>query len=263
MGFITIMSELGAFLGPIVGGLIGYFLNPSYIFALSAVAMTIGLLPLFKTREPVHTHQKLEYTNFKFRPIVRLMPAVFAFHVENTLTIMLWPLFIAIFVLGGDSAYIDLGVIASIAMVVSLLTSYHVGKLSDSKYGRTVLRGSSVANALVNFSRPLISSYPVALVSNIATNVIDSGFKIPFYKGYYDQVDNYPGHRIVFISIMESLSNVVKLAVYCLLFVLVNFYSERTTLNIAFIIAGVASLLIMAEKFKTFDYNRAKPQAKG
>lgn len=256
LGYVLIMSKIGAFLGPLLGGLVGYFFGAEYIFAFSSVVMTLGLIPLFKTSEPVHTHQKLDYKSFDVKKIYSLMPAFFGVHIENTVSVMLWPLFLAIFVIIGNTVFVKIGLITSVSIGISVLTSLYIGKLVDGRHGRVVLRISAVSNTLLHWARAFVATYIVAFGVNIINEVVTIGFRLPFYKGYFDEADDYPGHRIVFLSIMESFASFAKLVLYCLLFVVANLFSERTTLNTAFVIAGFASLLILTEKLKSLTYNK-------
>lgn len=253
LSYILIMSKVGAFIGPILGGLVGYFVGPSFIFAFSSVAMMLGLIPLFKTKEPTHTKQHLDYASFDISKVSKNVPSFLAVNIENTISVTLWPLFLGVFVFIGNSAFINIGIITSIATLVSIITSYKIGQFVDAGNGRPSLRISSLLNSAVHFLRVLTSSYPVALSINILHDILAIGFRLPYYKGYYNNADNYPGHRIVFLSIMESIASFTKLTVYCLLFVVAHFVSVKTTLTLSFIIAGMASLLINTEKFRALD----------
>jgi len=253
LSYLDIMGKLGAIVGPILGGIVSIILGPQYIFAISTVLMVFGLLPLFKTAEPTRTRQKLDYRGFAKKDISKSLTAITATHLENTLSIVMWPLFLALFVLPGDSVFIKVGILSSFSILMAILAARYVGRLVDERQGRRVLHMSTVINAIMHLVKPFVSSYGVAFGVGAVNEAVTVGYRLPFFKGYYDQTDEYPGHRIVYISITESYSSFVKAAVYGFLVLISTVVNPRVTLTVAFMIAAVASLLIMTEKFKTLN----------
>jgi MFS family permease len=253
LGYVEIMGKVGAIIGPVLGGIISLILGPQYIFAISTILMIIGLLPLFKTSEPVKTRQRLDYRGFAKVDISKNLTAIAATHLENTLSIVMWPLFLALFVLPGDSVFIKVGVLSSVSVFMAVLAARYVGRLVDERQGRRVLHMSAMVNAMMHLVKPFVSSYGVAFGVGATNEVVTIGYRLPFFKGYYDQTDEFPGYRIVYISIIESFSSFIKATVYGMLIMISSVVSSRITLTIAFMIAAIASLLIMTEKFKTLN----------
>lgn len=253
LGYVEIMGKLGAIIGPVLGGLVSLLLGPQYIFAVATILLVIGLMPLFKTAEPTKTRQKLDYRGFRKKDISKSLPAITATHLENTMSIVMWPLFLALFVLPGNTVFLKVGVLSSVAVLVSIVMAKTVGKLVDEYQGRRVLRLSAGVNTVLHLLKPLITVYPMAVVIGIADQVVTVGYRLPFFKGYYDQTDEFPGHRIVYISIMECFSSYVKAVIYGILIMISTVASARVTVTIGFMIAAVASMIIMTEKFKTLN----------
>lgn len=251
LGYVEIMGKVGAIIGPILGGVISITLGPQYIFAISTILMIIGLLPLFKTTEPVRTRQKLDYRGFAKVDINKSLTAITATHLENTLSIVMWPLFLALFVLPGESVFIKVGILSSVSVFMAVLAARFVGRLVDERQGRRVLHMSATINSILHLAKPFVSSYGIAFGVGATNEVVTIGYRLPFFKGYYDQTDEFPGFRIVYISVIESFSSFVKAIVYAMLIMVSTVVSPRITLTVAFMIASVASLLIMTEKFKT------------
>lgn len=253
LGYVEIMGKLGAIIGPIIGGIVSITLGPQYIFAVSTVLLVGGLLPLFKTDEPVKTHQKLDYRGFANKDIGKSFTAITAANLENTLSILLWPLFLALFVLPGNTVFIKVGILSSLSVFMAVLTARTVGKLVDEYHGRKVLRISAVINTGLHLIKPFVSTYIAAFGVGVTNEIVTIGYRLPFFKAFYDQTDEFPGHRIVYISIIECFSSFVKAIAYGILIIVSLFASNKTTLTIGFIIAASASVLIMTEKFKSLN----------
>lgn len=257
LGYVEIMGKIGAIIGPLIGGVVSILLGPQYIFAVSTLLMIGGLMPLFTTSEPVRTRQKLDYRGFTKKDIGKSLPAIGAIHLENTLSIVIWPLFLALFVLPGKSVFIKIGILSSVSVTMAILTARTVGKLVDSFQGRRILRMSAVLNTLLHMCKPFVTTYWAAFGVGMANEVATIGYRLPFFKGYYDQTDEYPGYRIVYISTIECYSSFIKTVIYGMLIILSVTVNDRITLTVAFLIAAIASVVIMTEKFKTLDNDRA------
>ena len=253
LGYIEIMGKLGAIIGPIIGGIISILLGPQYIFAISTILMIIGLSPLLKTKEPVKTRQKLDYRGFAQTDIGGSLPAIVATHLENNLSVVMWPLFLALFVLPVSGVFFKIGILSSISVFMAVLSARYFGRVVDEQQGRRVLHVSAVINSVLHIAKPFVSTYGVAFGVGVINEVVTVGYRLPFLKGYYDQTDEFPGHRIVYISIIECFSSFVKATIYAVLIILSVTTTTRVTLTVAFMIAAIASLFIMTEKFKTLD----------
>jgi len=251
LGYIEIMGKLGAIIGPVIGGLISIILGPQYIFAISTVLMIVGLSPLFKTKEPVKTRQKLDYKGFAKTDIGVNLPSIVATHLENNLSVVMWPLFLALFVLPASTVFIKVGILSSFSVFMAVLATRYIGRVVDEQQGRRLLHMSAVINAMLHLAKPFVSSFGVAFGVGTVNEVVTIGYRLPFLKGYYDQTDEFPGHRIVYISIIESFSSFVKALIYAILIIISVATTARVTLTIAFMIAAIASLIILTEKFKT------------
>ncbi len=261
LSYAEIMSKLGAIAGPLLGGVVALLFGARYIFAVSTVLLLAGLLPLFKTREPVRTGQHLDFKGFPYKKTVKFMPSIVALHLENTISVMLWPLFLSLFVLHGDDVFIKVGLISALSMVLAIVATRSVGQLVDAGRGRQTLRISAISNALLHLVRPLVSGYTMAFGLDSANQVVTAGYRLPFLKAHYDHADELPGHRIVYVSLTESISSIVKALVYALLAILSLTISSKSVLTIAFFIASGASIIIATERFPSLRPKNSKNRA--
>lgn len=251
-GFVMIMEKIGGLVGPLIGGVIATVFGAQYTFLLAFLVLAAGVIPLFSSDEPVRTNQRLDYQGLKLPNFKSEVWPFMATGVENVLSILLWPLYLGVFVLGrSDLAYTNLGLLAAISVLISIFAARQAGKVIDNHHGRQLLRFSAVTNALVHLFRPLVANYPTALATNIANDSVTVGYRMPFYKGFFDAADAHPGFRIVYISSLEWMSSVAKAAVWWLLILLASFNSPYRVASIGFGIAATASLIITYEKFKS------------
>lgn len=208
---------------------------------------------MFRTREPTRLNQKLKYNDFPVSSILTYLPSYIGLNIENTLCLMLWPLFLAAIVLPGDSVFLKIGLISSLSVVTAVVSARVIGRKVDQHKGRKMLRISAVVNALVHLFRPFVSAYPLAFAVNLANEGVTSGYRLPYTKGMYDTADDFPGFRIVFISTMESLGCIAKATMWWILVLISLLTTSRLLYIVGFYIAAAASLLITTEKFKSLD----------
>jgi hypothetical protein len=253
IGWVNIMEKIGHGIGPITGGIIATVFGAQYIFLVAVVLLILGLIPLFSTGEPTRRHQKLDWKGLDARPLARDLVSHAAFGIENTICMFFWPLFLAVFVLAGSTAYAQLGALSSVSVIVSLASVYAIGKLIDNHKGRRLLRVSAIINAAVHVVRPFIRSYPLALVTNVANEAVTAGYRMPYTKGMYDAADDMTGHRIVYITTMEWFSSVMKTVFWMMVWLASPLMSMYWLAVIVFWFAGLGSLLGMTERFKALD----------
>lgn len=249
LGRAEIMGKLGALLGPLAGGLVSITFGPRYIFAVSTALLIIGLLPLFKTREPVRLRQKLHFRTFPLHKVSGMIPSIVALHLENTLCIMLWPLFIALIIIPNDTVFLRVGIISTISMLVAIVATRVAGRFTDTGHARPMLITSAWLNAGIHLLRPLVSSFGMLIPLDIVNQTVTAGYRIPFMKLHYDMADKLPGYRIVYVAFSESLSSIIKTTVYGVLALLSTMFSAYQVLSAAFVIAAIASMVISAERF--------------
>lgn len=253
LGYVNIMEKLGYAIGPVLGGAVATIFGAQYIFLMATLLLVVGLVPLFRTAEPVRSHQQLDWKGLDVGRLRHDFASYAALGVENTLCIFLWPLYLGVFVLVGSAAYAKLGVLSSLAVVGSISSAFIIGKVIDNKKGRQLLRISAVLNALVHAIRPFIRSYGLSAVTNVANEGITTGYRMPYLKGLFDAADDLPGYRIVYIASIEWFGSAAKALAWAILTVLSTVTSAHIVMIAGFWIAGCASLLVMTERFKALS----------
>jgi hypothetical protein len=243
------MDRIGAFAGPIVGGVVGTVISSQYIFLVAASVLIGSLWPLFLTSEPVKVHQKLNFRDFPLDKIRYDLISYCGLSIENTLCNNLWPLYIALFAISGG-VYIKLGILYSAGVVFAIISTYTIGKLIDRRNARKILRFAATANALLYIARPFVSGVGGVFAVNSMNEVVTNAYRMPFVKGMYAAADEYPGFRIVYVVLMETVTSSIKGLFWLMLAILAAGFSDRTVIYIGFIFAAGGSMMILAERFK-------------
>lgn len=256
LGYINVMERIGAAVGPISGGIIALWFGAQYMFLVAVVLLLLGLVPLFRTAEPVRPNQSL---GLKTLPIDRILRDIFSYiavTTEQTISVVMWPLFLAMFVI-GDYVYLKLGGLISLGFLVSIIAAYAIGKLIDERKGKQLLEISAYANSLLHLFRPFVTTLPVAGLVGVINEIVTAGYRMPYHKGMYDAADHLPGHRIAYIMVMEAFGSFAKFLLWVILYLLTSVMSPRNLLSTSFAIAAIASLLIMTQRFAGLRYAKS------
>ena len=250
LGYVSIMEKLGGILGPIIGGIVATLFGGQYVFLAAMVMLVIGGLPLLRTSEPFNSHHPLRLHELQFGKIKRDIYSFMAYGVELTMCGSVWPLYLGLVILTTSAGYAKLGFLASVSVIASMLAAYTIGKLTDKKHGHHLLRFGAGFNALLYAFRPFITTYPGALLINIFNEGATIAYKIPYTKGMYDRGDEFDRQRVAYFVAMELTSSLTKACVWFILLMLTMLYDDLTVTAAGFAFGGLASLLIMTERFK-------------
>lgn len=249
VGWMYIMQKLGLIIGPILGGVIAYMFGSQYIFMVALGILALGVLPLLLTAEPVKTKQKINFNNLKIKDIKPDLISYSAVVLENSVTLVVWPLFIGVIVF-QDNQYLQIGSVASISIVASIIMAHAIGNLIDKRKGRVLLRYGAILNAVLHLCRPLVGGYGSVLAVNIINEGVTIAYTLPFTKGVYDAADSLTGQRIVYICTLEALGSFARVLFYGFASLLAFSYGNSKTFFFAlFAVGSIASLVIMKEKF--------------
>lgn len=249
VGWMYIMQKGGAVIGPVLGGVIAFMFGSQYIFMVALAMLCIGILPLLATAEPIQTKQKLDFRHLKVSDIKYSLVSYSALVLENTITLVVWPLFVGVLVF-TDNPYIQLGSVASISVLASIFIARAIGGMIDNKKGRQLLRYGTILNAILHLFRPFTSGYSSVLAVNVINEGVTIAYALPYTKGMYDAADTLKGHRIVYFCTLEAAGSLARVIFYGgASLVAFNYGNTRAFFFGLFAVGAVASFVIMREKF--------------
>ena len=248
LGWLYIFEKAGFALGPLVGGLIASLIAPELTIVVAIIVMMSSLIPLFLTKEPVKTHQKISFRGFSPMKYKADFISLSAFNIENVATAVMWPLLAGVFIF-TEGTYAKLGALVGVSMVVSMFSARMFGKFIDNKKGKYLLRYGVILNAITHAIRPFITTGGGVVAVSVINEPTTLSYRMPLVKGLYDAADTHSGYRIVYLTWMEMVTAFAK-SFYCfVLFFACYYFDSITVLRLSFIPVAIISLGILLEKF--------------
>lgn len=223
---------------PAIGGIIATQFGIGYVFALAITLLFFAIIPLLKTSEPF-VPKKIQFKNIKKikklgRQIISYGGATF----ENSAAMVFWPLFIFLMV----GSYKSVGIITSMALTLTVILTYIVGKSADKKDKSKYIHAGTSMNALIYGGKAIADSIFHVYFLNFLTSITHSLFRTPYVSEYYLHADEEG--RLEYIAIMELGADLIRGSIFGLIILLSYFFSDKGILISGLILGAVASLLI-------------------
>lgn len=248
LGWLTIFERLGSAIGPFVGGVVASFIAPEATIVLAILVLIASLIPLFMTKEPIKTHQKVSYRGLNHKKYARNNFALAIFNIVISSNGIIWPLYVGVFVF-TDNAYAKLGVLVAISMAVSMFSARMFGKFIDGRKGRALLNYGSVMNFVLYVSRAFVTTPGGAIAATTLSEPLILSYKMPMVKAFYDEADSVESQRISYLVWSEAWMSVAKCLYFLVLLLFVANFDSSMTIRVSFVIAGLLSFLMMTQKY--------------
>ena len=254
IAYMNILEKLTTSLSPLIGGVLAFFFGPQFVLVVAALLFALAAVPLFNSGEQVQVGKKLQFVGFPWRLIRHhsLAQAAVGFDVFTSGTI--WTLYVAVIVIGlsgGNSIYVIKGVLMSVVLIATLISSYIYGKIIDKSQGGMLMKVSIIANSLTHLMRPFIASPITVAGANIANEVATTGYTMPYTRAVFDNAD-LSGHRATYIGMVDLLSNFGAFLAAGLFTILVFVAGSTFALTNFFFLAGVVVLLALTAHFPLY-----------
>ena len=249
ISFITICGRVGASIGPLVGGVVASFINPKATIVIALAILASSLVPLFKSAEPIKTKQSITIKGFPWRRHKRDFISAFFFGVENIVSIVIWPLFIALAIFQTNT-YAAIGLLVSIGTAASLVAIYLIGKKIDDHKGGILFKTGVIINSFIHLVRPFVVTPIQAISVSLLNEPVSASYQMPYMKGLYDASDSVPGYRIVYLTLIDNFRMLGLLLFWGGAFIASLFITnDISILKAMFIVGAVASLGILSQRF--------------
>jgi len=204
VGFSKVLSLLFNVAGPILGGIILTIFGFKSLFILSSIFLVLSAIPLFYSKD-IHNPIKFSFKGiFKGQKIKDTLGFI-GFGFERAVGYVLWPIFIFFMILG--ESYTNLGAVASLTLISSVIIIFAVGKFSDS-YKRTILKIGAVLNSIVWFVKTLVSTVLHVFVIDIFSGATQTMINIPFDALSYDKANK--DNIVRYIVFREFTINIAR-----------------------------------------------------
>ena len=175
---------LATIAGPILGGIILTVFGFKVLFVIVCLILFTSIIPLFTTLENFKP-DKFEYPEaFKrlFNPKFRKTRIAFMASGEDIIVSACWPIFVFVTL----ANYTDLGFITSGAMVASFLFVLLIGKWTDKKDKRKMIKTSSIILFLTWLIKSSISTSWGLLFINSISGISKASIGIPMTTIIYN-----------------------------------------------------------------------------
>jgi len=254
IAYMNILEKITTSISPLIGGILAYFFGPQFVLVVAAVLFALAAVPLFNSGEQVQVGKKLNFIGFPWRLIREhwLAQAALGFDVFTSGTV--WTLYVAVIIIGistNNDIYVITGILLSVVLIATLISSYVYGKIIDKKGGRVLMKASIIANSLTHLIRPFITTPVLVAGANIANEVATTGYTMPYTRAVFDNAD-LSGHRVTYIGMVEALSNFGAFLGAAVLGVLVMAAGDDFALTNFFFLAGVVVLLVLTSHFPLY-----------
>jgi MFS family permease len=255
IAYMNILEKITSSLSPLIGGAIAFFLGPQIVLVLAALLFALAAVPLFNSGEQVSTGKKLQFKSFPWRLIRQhcVAQAAVGFDVFTSGTI--WTLYVAVIIIGisneNNDVYVITGILLSVVLIATLLSSYVYGKIIDNSKGRMLMKVSVFANALTHLMRPFVTTPVMVAGANIANEVATTGYTMPYTRAVFDNAD-LSGHRTTYIGIIDTISNFGAFIAAASFALLVYIAGSTFALTNFFFLGGVVALLVLTSHFSLY-----------
>jgi MFS family permease len=258
LGWLYIAEKIGAAVAPTVGGLLAFRFGPQAIMWLASFVMVIAALPLLVSPESTRRKQRVTYHGFDWKSLRIQMLSPVIRGADFVVSGGIWSIFIAIVVFGTSSnaIYAQLGVFFSLSFVASIVASWIYGLLIDRKKSEKLLRFGATFNVLIHLTRLFVTTPLSVGMINVANEAGTSAYTMPTVRGQYDVVEQLPGYRSVYFSIVMIFfcagASIITFVAAALIFWLGDVNGLKAVFGL---MAGLVPL-IMIHGFKTLGSSR-------
>jgi sugar phosphate permease len=156
---------------------------------------------------------------------------------ESTTVASFWPLFVFLIV----KNYQAVGFLTSLALIITVITTYYVGRQADKRDRSRFIKTSGLMSGVLNALQVFAITASHVMMLNLGRNLADSLGNAPYTSEYYLHADE--NSRSEYLYIMESMIDLGRIILFGSLIVLSYFVPTRWVLIVALIIGGIGSLL--------------------
>lgn len=239
LGIMTIFSSGLTIIGPLVGGLITTNFDQGFLilFIFASILLIIsGAVYLF-SHDSKHVH-KIDLKKSLDVLTKKDKLALTGNRIRTFTLAILWPLFM--FLILGTT--VSIGAIISGANLILVILTAYVGKLSDKKDKKKILRYGSVAHAGSAAFRGFANSIGFITTLHILGAFTFAFMNIPFRSMIYQRSREHSISEFMFSQ--EFFFRIVTIIFVACLIILSMFFQPLVVMGIAFMLAGFGAVMM-------------------
>ncbi len=233
-------ERVAAGVAPAVGGFLAYKFSPESVMWIAALLVLMSALPLFGTAESMLRRQRIVFSGLPWRKLWRQFRMTIANGGDIAVNGPIWALFIALAVFGtqDDSVYLELGLMFSLSVFASIITSRAYGVLIDRKKGTKLFNFGIGMSSVVHLVRPFVDSPLAVGMTNVAHEAAYSAYSMPFVRAQYDVPDEIPGYRAVYFALLAAMQYIGATLLVLFGSVLVWYFGDVRGMQLIFIVSA-------------------------
>ncbi|MEK7649008.1 MAG: MFS transporter [Patescibacteria group bacterium] len=233
----ALMESIMAVLGPLIGGLIAASFGFTTLFIIICGIVLASNIPFFLIKEQF-TPTKMDYgESYRYLLQKNNRPYFWGYvgFGEELIVLTVWPIFFYI-VFG---TILSTGLAIAFSTLVTIVIVLYIGRSTDSKDRKHILRIGALCISASWFLRLLVSGAPSVMLLDFFSRISKNIFAIPMVANLYEYASHtsYIKNMIFF----EMSLSVGKLGTA--LFLAAAFYIFGPVWQVAFVLGGFLSLL--------------------
>lgn len=185
LGRLLIVTMLMGALGPAIGGFILAWFGYPILFLCVLTGILLSFIPYLVVGD------RETYYGFRALASAVLQPtnrkgtlAFMGEGIESITSIVLWPLFLFLIAV----SYENLGIITMVSLLLSLVATYFVSRISDHRGRRTLLVFGAPLVAISWVMRTAVASPLMAFLTHAFGGAVRPFAQVPFSVYFYDRV---------------------------------------------------------------------------
>lgn len=254
IGFMQIMDRIGTTLSPLLGGLLAFMFGPQVTIMAAMFFFAVAAIPLFFTPEPVQVKQRVSLSGGLALHTRRGAFSYLGVGIDHGASNFLWPLFLVlvIFTSGDNSVYVQVGLMASVAVVAAFVAAKVYGMLIDRARGRQLMEISVFLNSGLHLARLFVTTPAGVVAFNIANEAATAGYNMPYAKGMLDSADQSEENRVGYIAFTEFFSCFGVTLIMAVAAAFVFVLGDIEGLRAQYVAASALTLMILLHGFRVY-----------
>lgn len=219
--------------------LVNYFSFKANIY-VAVIMSIIAIIPLFAIKK---IDEEYSYTYFQtFKELFskknrKMLIANFGIGAETMISIIIWPIFI-FQILNGK--YLQIGLVSSFAVLITVLLEFIVGKLTDKKPKHKILKFGTLLYSIGWIFKIFVTTLSQIFIINIYHSLSYIIKQIP-YESIVLENNSKKGRLIDEYTLLRELAlNFGRISMLLLIWIIFQYFD----INISFVLAAFAGLLV-------------------
>jgi len=237
VSMIQASAVFAGILSPFIGGVILKLTSFPFLFTVGSILLFVSMIPLFLSKD---VHEKISFKRERLfagifkKKNLNLFVSFSGYAIKSWVGLVIWPIFLFTILANFES----IGAITSLTAFVTFLVFYFVGKATDKKNKKNLLRIGTILYFFGWIGRIFVTGFSSAFVIDSYKNITQQVLFVPWSACSYNIAAQRDYFKfIVRREIIFNLSRVVVIPLLMLIFYF-NFYA----FIISFSIAAIFSL---------------------